>query len=94
MARKYIAEVHKQKLDKCRFKDKDGEVIKEFYIKVKQDCSFKAGEFINLENKAVKLASLDFYKDKMSEENYEKALERINKMADFVQFDVVQNTKD
>jgi hypothetical protein len=94
MARKYVAEVLKTKDDNLRYKDDKGQPIKEFYIKIKQDITLKAGTYLNLENKAVKLASLEANKDKMSEEVYEKNLDRINKMADFVVFDIVQTTKD
>ncbi len=64
--------------------------VKEFSIKITEDITLKAGEYLNLENKAFKLASLEANKGKMSEEVYEKALERINKMPDFVFFEIIK----
>jgi LmbE family N-acetylglucosaminyl deacetylase len=77
-------------------KDKDGNTVKlkEYYIKITEDVTFKKGDFINLENKKVKLASLDAYKGSMSSESYEKALERIQNMPDFVQFELVKVSRD
>ena len=63
-------------------------------IKIEQDITLKAGTYLNLENKAFKLASLEANKSKMSEENYEKAVERINKMPDYVFFEVIKLTKE
>jgi hypothetical protein len=87
--RKQIGKIVKKSEDKQRFGD-----VKEFSLKIEQDITLKAGTYLNLENKAFKLASLEANKEKMSEENYEKALERINKMPDFVFFEVVQISKE
>ena len=92
--RKQIGSVLVTKDEKLKYKDEKGNPIKEFYIKVTEDCSFKKGDFINLEDKKVKLASLEMYKNSMSSEGYEKALERIEKMPDFVKFELIQVSKD
>lgn len=92
-SRKQIGSVLVTKDEKLKYKDEKGNPIKEFYIKITEDVSFKKGDFINLENKKVKLASLEAYKGSMSAEAYDKALERIEKMPDFVQFELVQVTK-
>lgn len=94
MARKQIGSVQKTKDEKLRFKDEKGKPIKEYYIKITEDVNLKKGDYINLENKQVKLASLEANKEKMSEESYEKALERINGMPDFVQFELIRVTQD
>lgn len=72
-------------------KGKDGAAD---YIKVSEDVTLKAGSFLNLESKKSQLESLESARDKMSEENFEKAQERINKMPDFVRFEIIQVTKD
>lgn len=99
--RNQIGKITKKTEDRQRFKDVldgNGKVIKkgvpEFTLKIDQDITLKAGSYLNLENKAFKLASLESFKEKMSEENYEKALERINKMPDFVFFEVLQVEKE
>jgi hypothetical protein len=99
--RKQIGKISKKDADKQRFKDvKDaqGNVTKkgvpEFSLKIEQDITLKAGSYLNLENKAFKLASLEANKDKMSEENYEKALERINKTPEWLFFEVLQVSKE
>lgn len=94
MARKQIGSVQKTKDEKLRFKDESGKAIKEFYIKFTEDVTFKAGDYLNMENKQIKLASLKANRDKMSGEVYEKALERIEKMPDFVQFELIRVTKE
>ena len=71
--------------DKQRFVN-----VPEFSLKIEQDITLKAGTYLNLENKAFKLASLEANREKMSQENYEKALERIEKHPDFVFFEVVK----
>lgn len=87
--RNQIGKIVKKSEDKQRFPD-----VKEFSLKIDQDITLKAGTYLNLENKAFKLASLEANKDKMSEENYEKALERINKHPDFVFFEVLKIQKE
>lgn len=88
-SRQQIGKIVKKSEDKQRFPD-----VKEFSLKIEQDITLKAGTYLNLENKAFKLASLEANKGKMSEENYEKALERINKHPDFVFFEVVKVSKE
>lgn len=94
MARRQIGSVQKTKEEKLRFTDENGKKIPEFYIKITEDVTLKKGDFINLENKKIKLASLEANKSKMSDEGYEAALERIEKMPDFVAFELVRVTKD
>ncbi len=94
MGRRQIGSVQKTKEDKLRYKDAKGNPIKEFYIKITEDVTLRAGDFLNMENKQVKLASLEANRDKMSGEVYSKALERIEKMPDFVQFELIRVTKD
>jgi DNA-binding MurR/RpiR family transcriptional regulator len=87
--RKQIGKIVKKSDDKLRF-----EGVKEFSLKIEQDITLKAGTYLNLENKAFKLASLEANRDKMSPENYEKAVERINKMPDYVFFEVIKLDKE
>ena len=87
--RTQIGKIVKKSEDKQRYPD-----VKEFSLKIEQDITLKAGTYLNLENKAYKLKSLETARDKMSEENYEKALERINKMPDFVFFEVLKLEKE
>lgn len=88
-SRKQIGKITKKSADRQRFP-----TVPEFSLKIEQDITLKAGTYLNLENKAFKLASLEANKDKMSEENYEKALERINKHPDYVFFEVVRLEKE
>jgi len=94
MARKNIGSVLKTQDERLRYTDEKGNKIKEFYIKINEDIVLKKGDIINLENKALKLASLEANKAKLTEDIYEKALERINNMKDFVAFDLVKVTRD
>lgn len=94
MGRRQIGSVLKTKEEYLRHIGSDGKKVKEFYIKITEDISLKAGDCLNLENKQVKLLSLESARDKMSAETYEKSLERINKMPDFVSFEVIRVTKD
>lgn len=94
MARRQIGSIQKTKEEKLRFTDENGTKIPEFYIKITEDVTLKKGDFINLENKKIKLASLEANKSKMSEEGYEAALERIENIPDFVAFELIRVTKD
>jgi hypothetical protein len=87
--RQQIGKIVKKSEDKLRYPG-----VKEFSLKIEQDITLKAGTYLNLENKAYKLASLEASKDKMSGENYEKAIERIQKMPDFVFFEVIKLDKE
>lgn len=87
--RQQIGKIVKKSDDKLRYPG-----VKEFSLKIEQDITLKAGTYLNLENKAYKLASLEASRDKMSAENYEKALERIGKMPDFVFFEVIKLDKE
>ena len=68
---------------------------KKFYIKMKADVTLKAGDFINLESKQNQIDSIQkaFDEGKVNEEVLEQALERIEKMPDFVKFDLVKLEK-
>jgi hypothetical protein len=99
--RQQIGKIVKKSPDRERFPQKvnsEGKVIdpgvREFSLKIDQDITLKAGSYLNLENKAFKLASLEANKAKMSEENYAKAVERINKMPDYVFFEVIKLDKE
>lgn len=87
--RRQIGTVMKKSPEKQKFPE-----VPEFSIKITEDCSFKAGEYINLENKAIKLASLNAARDKMSDETYQKALDRIEKTPSWVFFEMVKLTKE
>lgn len=87
--RQKVGEITKKTKDKQRFEN-----VPEFSLRIDQDITLKAGSYLNLENKAFKLASLEANKEKMSEEYYEKALERINKMPERVFFEVVSLIKE
>lgn len=94
MGRRQIGSVMKKSEEKLKHKDENGNLVKEFYIKITEDVTLRKGDFINLENKAIKIASLTSNKSKMSEEMYESARERIEKMPDFVTFELIRVTKD
>lgn len=83
-----IGKIVKKSDDKLRYPG-----VKEFSLKIEQDITLKAGQYLNLENKAYKLASLEASREKMSEENYNKAVERIGKMPDYVFFEVIKLDK-
>lgn len=99
--RKQIGKISKKTEDRERFPkvvDETGNVIdagvREFTLQITEDVVLKKGQYINLENKAYKIASLNANRDKMSAEVYEKALEKINKMPDYIVFEVVSVTKE
>lgn len=68
-------------------KGKDG---KPPYIKVNKDAVLKSGQYLNLENKQYQLDSLSkaVAEGKVKEETAEQVKERIEKMPDFVLFEV------
>ena len=94
MARRQVGSVMKKSEDKLKHIGPNGKPLPEFYIKITEDVNLKKGDFINLENKALKLASLEANKNKMSEEVYNSAMERIEKMPDFVTFELIRVTRD
>ncbi len=69
-------------------KGKDG---KPDYIKISQDVSLKAGQFVNLESKAAQLASLNKAESdgKLSEEVAAKVRAVVEKKPEWVRFDLV-----
>jgi hypothetical protein len=88
---------NRQQIGKITKKDKDKQRypnIPEFTLQVSQDITLKAGSYLNLENKAFKLASLEANKEKMSKENYEKAFERISNMQEWLFFEVISLSKE
>lgn len=99
--RQQIGQITKKSPDRERYPakyDANGKVtdpgVREFSLKIEKDITLKAGSYLNLENKAYKLVNLEEMRERMSPENYEKALERINKMPEFVFFDVISLKKE
>jgi len=74
-------------------KGKDG---KADYIQIKQNVTLKEGEYLNLESKKQQLDKVNdlLQEGILSSENALKASERIEKMPDFVRFEIVRVTKD
>lgn len=68
------------------YRPKDNDVTKAPYIKFDRDVSFKKGDVVRLETAKFQKASLEaaVANGKLSEENAEKALERIEKIPEFV----------
>ena len=66
------------------------------YIKIKDDVTFKRGDTLQLESAQSQLASLEsaVQSGKLSGELAEKIRERIQKIPDFVRFDIVQVSKE
>lgn len=60
------------------------------YIKIKKDTVLKQGQYLNVESKKKQLENLEaaVQNGKISAENAAKARERINKIQDFVLFEV------
>ena len=73
-------------------KGKDG---KPDYIKISNDVVLKRGDFLNLESKASQTKSIETaVKDgKMSEEIATSVMERVNKIPEFVRFQIVKLEK-
>lgn len=69
------------------------------YIQIRSDLTepvvLTPGTYLNLESKASQLASLGnaITSGRISEENAEKVRERLNKIPDFVRFEIVQVLK-
>lgn len=65
------------------------------YIKIDEDISLKKGDFLSLENKASKLASIQkgVESGKLSAEVAEKLTEQANRQPEFVRFSIVKVTK-
>lgn len=75
---------------------KTGEkIFKRKHLKISGDMSFKKGDYLNLETKAEQLKNLNeaAASGKISEANAEKARKRIEKIPDFVLFEVYQLSK-
>ena len=71
-------------------KGRDG---KPDYIKVNEDVTLKKGEFLNLESKASKIASLTaaIENGKLSQEVGQKMLEQAEKLPEFVRFEITKS---
>jgi hypothetical protein len=78
----------KKVLGSVRRGEKDGKVS--FYIKFDENVSFKKGESVSLFSKQDNLDSLERNKAKLSEEVYQKALERIEKMPEWIKFELLK----
>jgi len=93
-SRTKVGEVIKGKVEK----DAEGNVIKRDpdYIKVYQDVVLKKGDYLNLETKDEQIKSVNKAKEngKLDEEMTNKILERLNKIPDFVRFEIVQVKKE
>jgi hypothetical protein len=65
------------------------------YIKMNKDVVLKSGDYLNLESKAMQLKSLDeaVNNGKLSEEVADKIRENVNKIPDFVRFQIVKIDK-
>ena len=65
------------------------------YIQVARDVQLKKDEYLNLESKSTQLARIEELVEtgKMGAEAAEAARERINKIPDFVRFEIVKVTK-
>jgi hypothetical protein len=66
------------------------------YIKINEDVSFKKGDTLSLESKKSQLASLAkaVENQKMSQEVADKIIANVEKMPDFIRFNIVKVTKD
>ncbi len=75
---------------------KSKDVSQPDYIKITEDIVLKKGDILNLESKKSKLASLDknIENGKLSGDLADKIREGIEKMPDFVRFEIVKVTKD
>lgn len=64
------------------------------YIKISEDITLKKGEYLNLESKASKIASLTaaIENGKLSQEVGEKMLANVEKEPDFVRFSITKST--
>ena len=73
-------------------KGKDG---KPDYIKVRGEHILRDGDFLNLESKASQLASLEkgIESGKISEDFAEKIRERLERIPDFVRFEITKFTE-
>lgn len=87
--RKQIGTITKKSEDKQKFSD-----VKEFTLKINETVTLEKGTYLNLENKAFKIRSLEANRDKMSQEVYDKAMEKVESTPDWVVFEVVSLKKE
>ena len=75
---------------------KSKDTTKPDYVTVANDIVLKKGQYLNLESKTFQLSGIDkaVADGKMSAEIGTAAKERINKIPDFVRFQIVQVTKN
>lgn len=71
------------------------EAGKSDYIKIRDDVSLKKGDTLQLESAQSQLASLEkaVSEGKLSEEIAQKVRERVQKIPDFVRFEIIQVNK-
>lgn len=71
---------------------KDPKDDKKSYIKFKQDVTFKAGDTLNLESAKEQMKNLEtaIAEGKVSEDFGEKLKERIERIPDWIRFEVIR----
>lgn len=93
-SRTKVGEVVKGKVDT----DQEGNVIsrKPDYIKIYQDVTLRKGQFLNLETVADQKKSAEEANKagKLVGENFEKVMGRLNKIPDFIRFEIVLVNKE
>lgn len=62
----------------------------QMYIKFTNDVTFKKGDSITIYRKKDHLEGLEKNKEKMSQESYDKALERIEKTPEWVKGELIK----
>lgn len=75
---------------------KSKDTSKPDYVKIKNDILLKAGDILNLESKASRLAGVDkaVESGKLTEDKAEEIREKINNMPDYVRFNIIKVTKE
>lgn len=73
------------------YKGKEG---KGDYIQIKEDITLKKGEYLNLESKASKIASLTaaIENGKLSADVGQKMLEQAERTPEFIRFEITKST--
>lgn len=71
-------------------------LIDNYYIQITEDCSFRKGDYINLETKTSRIDSLTKLKEdgKLDEDFAGKLIERAEKTPEFVKATLVKITKE
>ena len=93
-SRTKVGEVVKGKVDT----DQEGNVISREpdYIKIFQDVTLKKGQYLNLETKQAQIESAEKAnkEGKLTGENFEKVMNRLTKIPDFIRFEIVAVRKE